>query len=340
MPTPEFTYRQPSIFSFLSAKQRRATALTQIRKLVSVTDGNTPSGPSSSVAKWDITAAELSNLLQTRNIEGHTAPYWATVNHRQEVRSAFTKLFEVDNFKFSPECSSDLRLACMRTSNHTLFSDLKLQNTNAKNESLRLFLGCQPDKVTDPVDNGGDNHQFIVSFDIEKFQKRLCTTRELNYEFVARGRIWRFSFNVGPEGKWVASCGLSSPSLPACARSSLRLETHTTGRGTPRKVHKDEGTEFKEIRAPKGMRLFFVSLLAIQKDGQCRWKSQAHLLGIEVERSVGNIRVSLLLPQPYLGMVIAVNNISRHSSPLTISIDCVVVAIPMIWPVMTPYMQR
>ncbi|KAG1800716.1 hypothetical protein EV424DRAFT_1647959 [Suillus variegatus] len=239
MSTPEFKCRQPSIFSFLSAKQRRATALTKIRTLVFVTDGNTPSP-----VEWDITIAELSNLLQTRNFEGHTALYWAIVNH-----AAFVKF--IDRFKFSPECSSDLRLACMRTSNHTLFSDLKLQNTNAKNESLGLFLGCQPDKVT-VVDDGGDNYQFVASFVIEKFQKRLCTTRELNYEFVARGRIWRFSFNVGPEGKWVASCGLSSPSLPACARSSLRLETRTTGRETPRKVHEDEGTEFKEIRAPKG----------------------------------------------------------------------------------------
>ncbi|KAG2055044.1 hypothetical protein BDR06DRAFT_954600 [Suillus hirtellus] len=141
----------------------------------------------------------------------------------------------------------------MRTSNHALFSDLKLQNTNAKNESLRLFLGCQPDKVT-VVDDGGDNYQFVASFVIEKFQKRLCTTRELNYEFVARGRIWRFSFNVGPKEKWVASCGLSWPSLPAYARSSLRLETHTKtgepGRETPRKVHED--TNFMEMRVAKG----------------------------------------------------------------------------------------
>ncbi|KAG1789603.1 uncharacterized protein HD556DRAFT_769537 [Suillus plorans] len=140
----------------------------------------------------------------------------------------------------------------MRTSNHALFSDLKLQNTNAKNESLRLSLGCQPDKVT--VDDGGDNYQFVASFIIEKFQKRLRTTQELNYEFVARGRIWRFSFNVGPKEKWVASCGLSLPSLSAYARSSLRLETHTKtgepGRETPRKVHED--TKSMEMRAAKG----------------------------------------------------------------------------------------
>ncbi|KAG2091986.1 uncharacterized protein F5147DRAFT_722794 [Suillus discolor] len=141
----------------------------------------------------------------------------------------------------------------MRTSNDPLFSQWKLQNSiNAKDEPLRLFLGCQPDKVT--VKDGGDNYQFVASFVIEKFQKRLCTTRELNYEFVARGRIWRFSFNVGPKEKWVASCGLSSPSLPACARSSLRLETHTKegkpGRETPKKVHEDKG--IMEIQAAKG----------------------------------------------------------------------------------------
>lgn len=109
------------------------------------------------------------------------------------------------------------------------------------------------------VDGGeSDDHQFIASFIIEKFQKHLRTTRELIHEFVARGRIWRPFFNVGPKGTWVASCGLSTPSLLASARSSLQLETRTKkgepGRETPlKKPHEDKGTEFMEIRALKGM---------------------------------------------------------------------------------------
>jgi hypothetical protein len=38
------------------------------------------------------TACEDSNLLQTPNIEDHSALYWAIVNHWQEVFSAFAGL--------------------------------------------------------------------------------------------------------------------------------------------------------------------------------------------------------------------------------------------------------
>ncbi|KAG1807579.1 hypothetical protein EV424DRAFT_1647018 [Suillus variegatus] len=229
--------RQPSVFSFLSVKQRRATALSRIRDLVSATYV-TPSSIESIInaCVHDLTVAELSDLLQTPNIE---------------VFSAFIGFIS----KISSECSSDLRLACMQTSDHALFLKLNLQNTTAEDESLRRFLGCPPDEIE--VHHGGelDDHQFVASFRIRMFQKRLRTTRELNYDFVARGHIWWFRFYMGKKGRWVAGFGLSSPSLPASPRPSLLLETGNgePGRETPpKRVYKEVATEFRETLVSKG----------------------------------------------------------------------------------------
>ncbi|KAG2055042.1 hypothetical protein BDR06DRAFT_1020537 [Suillus hirtellus] len=177
--------RQPSIFSFLSVKQRRATVLLRIRDLVSTTNLS----PSSieliaNKCAYDLTAAELSDLLQTLNIEGHTALYWAIVNHRQEAFSAF-RLFISE---LSSECSLDLRLACMRTNDHALFLKLNLQNTDAQDESLRQFLGCPPDEVEVHDVRGLDDNKFVASVHVRMFQKRLCTIQKLKTYMVAQLR--------------------------------------------------------------------------------------------------------------------------------------------------------
>ena len=120
----------PSVFSFLRIKKERATVLSRIRDLVS-TPNFTPSSVASIVnaCAAALTAAEFSDLLQTSNIEGHTAMYWAIVNNRREVLSAFTGFIS----KFSSACSCDLRLACMVTSDHALFTQLNLGgNINGK----------------------------------------------------------------------------------------------------------------------------------------------------------------------------------------------------------------
>ncbi|KAG1797566.1 uncharacterized protein BJ212DRAFT_1591963 [Suillus subaureus] len=191
---------------------------------------------------------QLSGLLQTPNIEAHTALYWAIVNHRQEVFSAFARFIS----KFSSECSSDLHFACMQISDHALFSQLNLQNSDAKSESLRRFLGCPPGEIE--VHEGGelDDHQFVASFHIGMSQKCLRATQELKQEFVAQGRIWWIRFYMGTSWRWRVGCGLSSPSLPACPKSSLLLGTHTRqgepGRETPPKVL--VRTEFLETVVP------------------------------------------------------------------------------------------
>ncbi|KAG1840319.1 hypothetical protein C8R48DRAFT_740706 [Suillus tomentosus] len=247
--------RQPSIFSFLSVRQRRATVLPRIRDLVSTTNLS----PSSieliaNKCAYDLTATELSDLLQTLNIEGHTALYWAIVNHRQEAFSAFRLFIS----KLSSECSSDLRLACMRTSDHALFLKLNLQNTDAQDKSLRQFLGCPPDEIEVHDVRGLDDNQFVASFHIRMFQKRLCTTRKLKCEFIARGRIWSLGFEMGRKGKWIVGFGLSSPSLPVSPVCySIVVETLTrkgeSGRETPpKRVFKGGSKTCEQTHVPLG----------------------------------------------------------------------------------------
>jgi hypothetical protein len=98
--------------------------LSRIRELVTSSDV-TPSSvvPIVNSCAADISPAGFSDLLQSLNIRDHTAMYWAIMNNRREALLALSGYIS----KFSPICSSDLRLACMATSNHALFMQLNLK---------------------------------------------------------------------------------------------------------------------------------------------------------------------------------------------------------------------
>jgi hypothetical protein len=105
------------------------TVLSRVRDLVSAPDFT----PSSAAKIVDDCAAalpneEFSDLLQTSNIEDHTALYWAIVNDRLEAFSALAGAIS----EFSSNCYSDLRLACMITNDQALFAQLNLGNFNGK----------------------------------------------------------------------------------------------------------------------------------------------------------------------------------------------------------------
>ncbi|KAG1825616.1 uncharacterized protein BJ212DRAFT_1475013 [Suillus subaureus] len=181
------------LFSFLQNKYKQTQAkltktkqteavLSHIHDIVSVPNF-IPIAPIVNTCTAALLPAEFSDLLQSPNIEGHTAMYWAAVNGQREAFSVFAAHI----LKFSSVCSSDLCLACMSTSNHALFMQLNLGHViNSKDESLRHFLGCPPDEVQvhDKGDRMGKN-QFVACFHIRMFQKRLHTAGELGIEFVA-----------------------------------------------------------------------------------------------------------------------------------------------------------
>ncbi|KAG2071405.1 hypothetical protein BDR04DRAFT_1098510 [Suillus decipiens] len=98
-------------------------------------------------------------------------------------------------------CSSDLRQACIATSDHELFTQLNLGHIiNSKDESLRRFLDCPPDEaqVLSFAGDTPNKNQFSASFCIRMFQKRLHAnpTRELGMEFIFGG------MNHNPRRSW------------------------------------------------------------------------------------------------------------------------------------------
>lgn len=117
--------KQPSARTVLSRmlSSTRTTVLARIRDLLT-TPNYIPSTviPIVNSCADLLSAAEFSSLLQSRNIEGHTAMYWAIVNDRREALSAFTGFIS----EISSVCSDELRLACMTTSDHALFTQLNL----------------------------------------------------------------------------------------------------------------------------------------------------------------------------------------------------------------------
>ncbi|KAG0697963.1 hypothetical protein DFH29DRAFT_856319 [Suillus ampliporus] len=247
--------RRSPILSFLrnSNKQKRTTVLSLIREIVS--DPNfTPSSvaPIVNACAAALSPAEFSSLLQKCNIEGHTAMYWAIVNHHREAFSAFAAFIP----KFSSVFSSDLRLACMFASDHASFTQLNLGHIiSSKDESLKRFLNYPPDEL-EVLDTGDrlSNNRFIFCARIRMFQKRLCMIRELGMEFVAAGRIWLIEFYITPQGTWRIAFTLFEHSSPAnISETALVIEAYTGKPGCttpPQDLRHPLGTNFRI--APKG----------------------------------------------------------------------------------------
>ncbi|KAG0693285.1 hypothetical protein DFH29DRAFT_816456, partial [Suillus ampliporus] len=168
---------------------------------------------------------------------------------------------------------SDLRPACMTTSDHGLFTQLNLGRVinrkcfvmlpersfivhqSAKDESLRLFRCCPPDEIE--VRNEGDGlskNKFITCLRIWIFQKRLRITESLGIEFVARdvwhislsvphtdmrpisaGRIWLWQFYMRAERRWCTGFSLARCSFPVHPEAVLVIEAYEgkPGRATP-----------------------------------------------------------------------------------------------------------
>jgi hypothetical protein len=114
---------RPSTPTVFSRVRTRTTVLSRIRDLVT-TPNYTASFvvPTVNSCAEVLSTSEFSDLLQTCNIEGHTAMYWAIMNNRREALSALIGFI----YQISLVCSDDLRLACMFTNDHALFTQLSL----------------------------------------------------------------------------------------------------------------------------------------------------------------------------------------------------------------------
>ncbi|KAG2353530.1 hypothetical protein BDR07DRAFT_1496120 [Suillus spraguei] len=177
---------QPSTSSY---DQKCAAVLSRIRDMV-LAPNFTPSSvaPNINAGTAALPAAELSSIINQPNIEGHTALYWAIMNNRQRAVWALNELILI---KYSPDCKSDLYVACMATNNQVIFRGLNF-GTSHEDYCVRNIniLGCPRDKLEVHICDEATN-QFNVVLQIGMFQKRLRTVKVgLFYEFIAEGRAW------------------------------------------------------------------------------------------------------------------------------------------------------
>ncbi|KAJ7446717.1 hypothetical protein FB451DRAFT_1291287 [Mycena latifolia] len=234
-----------SWFNFASptARQVRATVLGLVRDLVKL-QPNDQSDVAISILKSCADACAANNLsintvLQERSVEGHTPLYWAII--RRPAESAEKDTPDLDLLTalltlatpLTPATTSDIRLACLLTSNQVLFQRLRTSPEfaplSATDEMILDATMSLDDILVEDV--GGDIGAFAVDFAILRFQKRMRVSKCAILEFIARGRMFRLSFNVAthehrrpslpPPGTWYAALSLLEQSPPTWLDSRL-----------------------------------------------------------------------------------------------------------------------
>lgn len=150
----------------------------------------------------------LSKLLQEKSVEGHTPLYWAIVKRPPEegtsARSSrslqtpdlLTALLGYST-PLNPDTISEIRLACLLTSDQPLFHRLRLSpEFSPMSGTDQMLLGgtIPPDeiRVDDVV---GDEGAFVLHFEIVQFQRRMQVSKRIDLEFIARGE-WNLSISL------------------------------------------------------------------------------------------------------------------------------------------------
>ncbi|KAJ6581604.1 hypothetical protein B0H19DRAFT_1018567 [Mycena capillaripes] len=233
----------PSWFNFASptVRQVRATVLGLVRDLVKLQPED-HSVVAISILKSCADACatnglSISTILQEKSVEGHTPLYWAIVKRpaesaEQEGTDLLTTLLSLST-PLTEATMSDVRLACLLTSDQALFQRLRNSPEFAPlspTDEMLLDATIPPDDIT--VENvDGMEGAFVVDFAVVRFQKRMLVSKSVVLDFIARSRMWRLSFNVStqeqrrpwlpPPGTWYVSLSLLENSPPTWIDSRL-----------------------------------------------------------------------------------------------------------------------
>ncbi|KAJ7654448.1 hypothetical protein DFH06DRAFT_1282352 [Mycena polygramma] len=233
-----------SWFNFASptVRQVRTTVLGLVRDLVKLQPGD-HSVVAISILKSCADACatnglSISTILQEKSVEDHTPLYWAIVkrpaesSEPQEGADLLTTLLSLST-PLTAATMSDVRLACLLTSDQALFQRLRNSPEFAPlspTDEMLLDATIPPDDIT--VENvDGVEGAFVVDFAIVRFQKRMLVGKSVVLDFIARSRMWRLSFNVStqeqrrpwlpPPGTWYVSLSLLENSPPTWIDSRL-----------------------------------------------------------------------------------------------------------------------
>jgi len=242
----KFKGRTTNWFNFAASRTTREvrnTVLGLIRDLVKEQYSSFPAatGILRSCADACTThSLSLSSILQEKSIENHTPLYWAIVkrspdeHHQVEVASGSDLLSALLSYSapLSPETISDVRRACLATCDQRLFQRLRLSPEFAPVSGVNQMLlgGTIPPDNIEVEDVPGDGGEFVMTFEVLHFHKRMMVSKEISLEFIARNRLWRLEFSIVPEhgyhrrcrpGSWCISLYLLESSPPTWIDSRL-----------------------------------------------------------------------------------------------------------------------
>ncbi|KAI8971013.1 hypothetical protein BD414DRAFT_501376 [Trametes punicea] len=243
-----------------AAKEVSTTIKGILRDLVKQTDTQGALGVLESCADacqtFDLS---LSALLQERSVEGHTPMYWAIVSRPADPPPPDQPDIVTALLSYAAPLSDstvdELRLACLHTSDHGLFQRLRRSPTFAPlSGSDEIILGGNvPVDDVEVEDVEGDEAGFVAKFRIPMFQKRMRISKEINLEFIAKGRLWLLKFFVAKNGdwrvgyshmragSWVVALSLLPHSPPTWIDSRLVIEDPRARTQPPPSPHPESG---------------------------------------------------------------------------------------------------
>ena len=135
----------------------------------------------------------FASLLQDKSIEGHSAVYWAIIKRPRDLPGpAGLELVQTMLTMAAPlseAAISEIRLACLQASDEVLFQRLRhtpaFSPLSGKDEIL-LGANIPPDDIA-VEEVAGNQGEFVATFRIPQFQKRMRVSKQVCLEFIARG---------------------------------------------------------------------------------------------------------------------------------------------------------
>ena len=141
------------------------------------------------------------DILQERYIEGHTPLFWAIVKRvpddyletGDQGPNLVTALISYSS-PFKEETITDIRQACLATSDQNLFKRLGQSPGFARMSPLdQVILGSS--LPLDEIEVEVNKDSFAVDFVIPQFLKRMAVSKRIPLEFIARGACATFFKN-------------------------------------------------------------------------------------------------------------------------------------------------
>jgi hypothetical protein len=178
-----------------AAREVKETVTNLVRDIVKSPDAAALSVLQNCAEACESHSLSFPAILQEPSIEGHSALYWAIIKRPRSLPGAagmeLVQAMLVLAAPLSAAAASDVRLACLQTSDEVLFQRLRrmppfspLSGTDA------MLLG--EDMASDEVvveELPGNQGEFMATFRIPHFQKRMRISKRVSLEFIARGTL-------------------------------------------------------------------------------------------------------------------------------------------------------